>query len=101
MDTRRRPTADAASWRNVVYTTGSDVVDPVFNRVRLVLLVCPLSAVAVRFAVRESVTMSVRLDPQQNRPSTVHTSTSLFCGTLVLHLTILVREHLVSVGVGG
>ena len=65
MNTRRRPAAEAASWRNGTYSTGGDVVDPVFNRVRLVLLVCPSSAVAVWVAVRESVVMSVRLDPQQ------------------------------------
>ena len=42
MDARRRPAADAASWRNVAYPTGGDVVDPVFNQVCPVLLVCPL-----------------------------------------------------------
>ena len=64
MDARRRPAADAASWRNVAYPTGGDVADLVFNQIRPVLFVCPLSAVAVRVAVQESVTMSVWLDPQ-------------------------------------
>ena len=63
MDMRRRPVTEAASWCNVAYPIGGDVVDPVFNRVRLMLSVCPSSAVAVRVAVRESVVMSVRLDP--------------------------------------
>ena len=64
MDMRCCPAAEAASWRNIAYPTEGDVVDPVFNRVCLVLSVCPLSAVAVWVAVRESVVMSVRLDPQ-------------------------------------
>ena len=63
MDARPRPAADAASRRNVAYPTGGDVVDTVFNRIRLVLLVCPLSVVAARLAVREYMAMSVWLDP--------------------------------------
>ena len=64
MDARRRPAAEAANWRNVAYPTGADVVDPVFNQIRLVLLVCLSSAMTVRIFARESVVMSVRLDPQ-------------------------------------
>ena len=72
MDTRRRPAAEAASWRNVAYPTGADVVDPVFNQIRRVLSVCPLSVVAVRVVVRESVAMYVRLDPQHAQTHTKH-----------------------------
>ena len=64
MDMRCCPAAEAASWRNIAYPTEGDVVDPVFNRVCLVLSVCPLSAVAVWVTVWESVVISVRLDPQ-------------------------------------
>ena len=64
MDARPRPAADAASRRNVAYPTGGDVVDTVFNRIRLVLLVCPLSVVAAGVVAWESVA-SVWLDPQQ------------------------------------
>ena len=63
MDARRRAAADAVSRRNVAYPTGGDVVDTVFNRIRLVLSVCPLSVVAARLAVREYVAMSVWLEP--------------------------------------
>ena len=63
MDARRHPAADTAIRSNVAYPTGNDVVDTVFNRIRLVLSVCPLSVVAARLAVREYVAMSVWLEP--------------------------------------
>ena len=59
MDARRRPVANAASWRNAAYPRVGDVVDPVFNQVCLVLLVCPSSAVAVRFVVCRSIFLLV------------------------------------------
>ena len=64
METRRRPAAETASWCSVVYPTGADMVDLVFNLICPVVLVCPLTAVVVRIVGRESVVMSVRLDPQ-------------------------------------
>ena len=64
METRRRLVMEAASWCSVAYPTVADVVDLVFNLIRPVLLVCPSSVVAVQVAVREFVSMSVRLDPQ-------------------------------------
>ena len=64
MKTRCRPAVEAASWHKVVYPMGGNVVDLVFNLVRSVLSVCPSSAVVVRIVGRESVVMSVRLDPQ-------------------------------------
>ena len=68
METRRRPVAEAASWRSVAYPTGADVVDLIFNLIRHMLSVCPLSTVVVRVVGRESMVMSVRLDPQQAQP---------------------------------
>jgi hypothetical protein len=66
METRCRPAVEAASWRSVVYPTGADVVDMVLNLICPVLLVCPSSAVVVQIVGRESVVMSIRLDPQQD-----------------------------------
>ena len=45
MNVRRRAAADAVRRRNIAYPTTGDVLDTVFDRIRLASLVCPSSAV--------------------------------------------------------
>ena len=56
MKTRRRPAAEAStSLRSIAYLTGASGVDLIFNLIRPVLSVCPLSAVVVQIVGWESV----------------------------------------------
>ena len=102
MDLRRRPAADGASWRNTAYPTGGDVVDPVFNRVCLVLSVCPLSAMAARIAVGESLAMPVRLDPQHLNTFYLHkTQLVLLSNFTLTTLTVPMKALRVAAGMLG